>query len=114
FQAEDGIRDATVTGVQTCALPIFAIVALVVAGALIAGAFFAGTQEQRVGENSRRSYQSFGIAEAGANEIIRNWDPVKYNQRRVYPRDSVAYGPLLSPGGTGTFGGYVYKLNDET
>src|SRR5207245_7483453 len=25
FQAEDGIRDATVTGVQTCALPIFKI-----------------------------------------------------------------------------------------
>ena len=23
FQAEDGIRDADVTGVQTCALPIF-------------------------------------------------------------------------------------------
>src|SRR2546430_15225642 len=26
FQAEDGIRDLTVTGVQTCALPIFSIV----------------------------------------------------------------------------------------
>src|SRR5688572_31853906 len=26
FQAEDGIRDLTVTGVQTCALPIFWIV----------------------------------------------------------------------------------------
>src|SRR5438876_8184959 len=25
FQAEDGIRDGRVTGVQTCALPIFAI-----------------------------------------------------------------------------------------
>src|SRR5208337_5329624 len=25
FQAEDGIRDTSVTGVQTCALPIFAI-----------------------------------------------------------------------------------------
>src|SRR5689334_23479858 len=25
FQAEDGIRDGTVTGVQTCALPIFVI-----------------------------------------------------------------------------------------
>src|SRR5207245_7964005 len=25
FQAEDGIRDATVTGVQTCALPIFGL-----------------------------------------------------------------------------------------
>src|SRR3989441_2505005 len=28
FQAEDGIRDKLVTGVQTCALPIFAIVAI--------------------------------------------------------------------------------------
>src|SRR5437867_12209602 len=27
FQAEDGIRDRTVTGVQTCALPIFAVIA---------------------------------------------------------------------------------------
>src|SRR5688572_31703191 len=27
FQAEDGIRDLTVTGVQTCALPIFTIAA---------------------------------------------------------------------------------------
>src|SRR5207245_8210692 len=26
FQAEDGIRDATVTGVQTCALPILGVV----------------------------------------------------------------------------------------
>src|SRR5689334_24659271 len=25
FQAEDGIRDGTVTGVQTCALPIFGL-----------------------------------------------------------------------------------------
>src|SRR5688572_30887067 len=28
FQAEDGIRDLTVTGVQTCALPIFVYPAL--------------------------------------------------------------------------------------
>src|SRR5205085_4042462 len=28
FQAEDGIRDLTVTGVQTCALPIFAFLLL--------------------------------------------------------------------------------------
>src|SRR5258708_17841285 len=27
FQAEDGIRDDLVTGVQTCALPIYALVA---------------------------------------------------------------------------------------
>src|SRR2546430_13401428 len=33
FQAEDGIRDLTVTGVQTCALPICAVVALVLLAA---------------------------------------------------------------------------------
>src|SRR2546430_6020599 len=35
FQAEDGIRDLTVTGVQTCALPIFEIPRRI--GALIVG-----------------------------------------------------------------------------
>src|SRR6266481_5618520 len=39
FQAEDGIRDGTVTGVQTCALPIFCITALgaiaIIIGALV-------------------------------------------------------------------------------
>src|SRR2546430_10144951 len=35
FQAEDGIRDLTVTGVQTCALPIF-IGALSLAGLWLA------------------------------------------------------------------------------
>src|SRR3989449_4493913 len=29
FQAEDGIRDVAVTGVQTCALPIYHVVSLV-------------------------------------------------------------------------------------
>src|SRR2546430_17641099 len=32
FQAEDGIRDLTVTGVQTCALPIYASTARLLAG----------------------------------------------------------------------------------
>src|SRR6266581_7859174 len=36
FQAEDGIRDGRVTGVQTCALPISAVVSTV-AGVLPAG-----------------------------------------------------------------------------
>src|SRR5260221_3081349 len=50
-----------------------AIFALVIVGALVAGAFFAGTQEQRVAENSKRLQQSFGAAEMGLNEVIRNW-----------------------------------------
>src|SRR5256885_5141458 len=41
FQAEDGIRDYKVTGVQTCALPIYPAVqgglAPLVAGLLVAG-----------------------------------------------------------------------------
>src|SRR5437764_6395058 len=36
FQAEDGIRDTSVTGVQTCALPIFIIVAVGVAVMFVA------------------------------------------------------------------------------
>src|SRR5690606_39824423 len=37
FQAEDGIRDFHVTGVQTCALPIFDDVILAVNGVVING-----------------------------------------------------------------------------
>src|SRR2546427_4822438 len=94
-----------------------AIFALVVVGALVAGAFFAGTQEQRVGENSRRVTQSFGVAETGLNEIIRNWQPQVINRVRQYPLDSMVV-PLnladtITPDGTGIYGGYVYRLNDE-
>src|SRR5688572_24705107 len=35
FQAEDGIRDLTVTGVQTCALPISAMIEMVPVGATV-------------------------------------------------------------------------------
>src|SRR2546430_10900068 len=38
FQAEDGIRDLTVTGVQTCALPISLMTALTEASLTIAAA----------------------------------------------------------------------------
>src|SRR5437667_6955572 len=103
-----------------------AIFALVVVGALVAGAFFAGTQEQRVGENWRRLQQSFGAAEAGLNEVIRCWDPQKINRIRQYPLDSIQV-PLspagstcptsgydtLTPDHSGVYGGYVYRLNDE-
>src|SRR5436305_13986077 len=38
FQAEDGIRDADVTGVQTCALPISAMTRRMTAALVLAGA----------------------------------------------------------------------------
>jgi hypothetical protein len=94
-----------------------AIFALVVVGALIAGAFFAGTQEQRVGENQRRLQQSFGVAELGLSEVLRTWDPHQLNRINIYPRDSMRV-PLagydsVTPDGSGVYGGYVYRLNDQ-
>ncbi len=88
-----------------------AIFALVVVGALVAGAFFAGTQEQRVGENQRRVQTSFGVAEAGAQERVLSWDPTSMNKRPQYPADSVVIGPnAAAPNGTGSYGGYSYRV----
>src|SRR2546421_3348885 len=82
-----------------------AIFALVVVGALVAGAFFAGTQEQRVGENQRRVQASFGVAEAGAQERVLAWDPGTMNRRPQYPADSVAIANTPAPSGSGSYGG---------
>jgi len=90
-----------------------AIFALVVAGALIAGSFFAGTQEQRVGQNSLRVQQSFGVGEAAINEVVRNWQPLVYNALKVYPADSFVFTPTVTGGGTGSYTGVVRKLNNN-
>ncbi|OLC06873.1 MAG: hypothetical protein AUH41_11705 [Gemmatimonadetes bacterium 13_1_40CM_66_11] len=94
-----------------------AIFALVVVGALVAGAFFAGTQEQRVGENQRRVQTSFGVAEAGVQERVMSWLPDSMNKRQSYPQDSVAIysaaAPASAPGGTGRYFGYSYKLGSN-
>jgi hypothetical protein len=94
-----------------------AIFALVIVGALVAGALFAGTQEQRVGESSRRLQQSFGVAEIGVNTVVRTWNSDTYNLRGVYPTDSVPLPNALvtgaTPRRTGSFGGYVYRLNNN-
>jgi hypothetical protein len=91
-----------------------AIFALVVVGALVAGAFFAGTQEQRVGENQRRVQSSFGVAEAGAQERVLSWDPGLMNKRALYcpcpGGDSVEIPNAPTQGGSGSYGGWSYKV----
>ncbi|HMA44245.1 MAG TPA: pilus assembly PilX N-terminal domain-containing protein [Gemmatimonadales bacterium] len=90
-----------------------AIFALIVVGVLVAGAFFAGTQEQRVGVNSRRVQQAFGVAEVGVAERLATWRPDSLNQRGIYPADSVPIPPTAAPFGTGSYGGIVAKLNPD-
>lgn len=89
-----------------------AIFALVVAGALIAGAFFAGNQEQRVGQNTLRVQQSFGVGEEALNEIVANWKPGVYNKIKVYPTDSFWIRDTTTANGTGHYGVVIRKLNN--
>ncbi len=90
-----------------------AIFALVVAGALIAGAFFAGNQEQRLGQNTLRVQQSFGAGEEALNEVVANWNPAVYNVLKIYPADSFIVPTTTTGGGTGQYGGVIRKLNNQ-
>lgn len=51
-----------------------AIFALVVVGALVAGAFFAGNLEQRTGRNSIYAAEAADAAESGAASVYAAWD----------------------------------------
>jgi len=94
-----------------------AIFALVVVGALVAGAFFAGVQESRTAENNRRLQKAFGVTESGINEVIADWDPGVRNVGKMYPADSQVLPDAGEPGTlpyhTGAFAGNIYKLNGE-
>src|SRR5262249_57362455 len=68
FQAEDGIRDWSVTGVQTCALPIFAARTLGLPpgpgvahliGRSVPTAHVARSEERRVGKECRSRWSPY-------------------------------------------------------
>jgi hypothetical protein len=50
-----------------------AMIAIVVIGALIAGAFFTSTQEYRMGRNSLMDQRAYSAAEAGVTQPIQGW-----------------------------------------
>ena len=50
-----------------------AMVAIVVIGALIAGAFFTSTQEYRIGRNSLMDQRALAVAETGLTEPMQGW-----------------------------------------
>src|SRR3989440_2099442 len=83
FQAEDGIRDLIVTGVQTCALPIFTRSRLVALGWWWRRLVFGPEQPLLGGRGSARSHHE------------------RASDRPVRPRDGVSRaqaGPLLHTG----------------
>jgi hypothetical protein len=60
-----------------------AIFALVVVGALVAGAFYAANLEQRTGRNSIYASQAADVAEAGAAAVLNDWDAFSLNTLAV-------------------------------
>jgi hypothetical protein len=91
------------------------VFALVVVTALVAGTFYAATQEQRVSDNGRRSIAALGAAESGIDDVVTNWSPSILNKKGMYPTDSASFGnassPIQTPGKAGTYYGNVYRLN---
>lgn len=92
------------------------VFALVVVSALVAGTFYAATQEQRVSDNSRRSVIALGSAEAGIDDVVTNWS-ANNNKMGTFPTDSLSFGSSSSqrttPGGAGSYYATAYKLNSN-
>lgn len=89
------------------ALPL-AIFALVIIGALVAGAFFIGFQEQRVGRNTIKTQQAFAAAEAGAQAQVAAWVPANMNAMAI-GSTAVFAGTLT--GSNAWYRGDVLRLN---
>jgi hypothetical protein len=64
------------------ALPI-ALAAIVAVGALIAGVFFASTQEYRVGRNTLAAQRALHGAEVGLSQVVSSWTPARTTGTRV-------------------------------
>ena len=87
-----------------------AIFALVVIGALVAGALFVGMQEHRVGLNTVKSQQAFSAAQEGAQLQVVNWLDGGYNT--ILVAGSTTFNGELADG-TGWYRGVVRRLNNE-
>ena len=88
-----------------------AIFALVVVGALVAGAFFAGNLEQATGRNSVYAAEAADAAEAGAANVLADWD--QFNLNNIANGDSVSVPLAASLGARVTVTPQVKRLNDD-
>ena len=88
-----------------------AMVAIVVIGALIAGAFFTSTQEYRAGRNSLVDQRAFTAAEAGVTQPIQGW---LKQLNLAMANGSTRVADTLQVGGGGYAVRRVTRLDDYT
>jgi hypothetical protein len=81
------------------ALPV-AIFAIVVIGALLAGAYFSSSQERKIGRNTLVEQRALNVAEYGLNYDVSNWD-ITRNIEGKFPVGTVDANPR-----------YVNKIGD--
>src|SRR5688572_30528167 len=72
FQAEDGIRDLTVTGVQTCALPIFDL-----GGTTLTEGWGAGSHRELMAAHSLAQTVSANFTEGRRVRVLINGGPAE-------------------------------------
>jgi hypothetical protein len=90
------------------ALPV-AVFAIVIIGALVAGAFFASTQEFRIGTNTIEQTRALGAAEFGLNQTQATWNG---SWNTTMQRGEVrTVTPATSDGSVATV--RVTRLNDQ-
>ena len=89
------MRHSKLTSERGMALAV-AIFALVVIGALVAGAFYASTLEQRTGRNSMFAAEAAQAAETGPMSVLGNWDS--------YALNNMGNGTTVALGTTPMFG----------
>ena len=91
-----------------------AVAAIVVVGAIIAGVFFASTQEFRTGYNTVAEARAFAAAEYGLNRPQSGWD----NKQNLIMANGSTNAPIVynlsSSRDSVTSKVWVSRLNDET
>ncbi len=87
-----------------------AIFALVVVGALVAGAFLAGHLEQRTGRSTLYAEQAADAAEAGAAMTIAEWDAATLNS---LPPGGIVSPAAVTLAGKASYRSTVTRLNDQ-
>lgn len=72
------------------------LAALLIASAILGGAFFYALQEERIGRNEVAAARALAAAEAGAGNVLAGWSAAR--EGAVLPGDSLQLAPALAPG----------------